>query len=79
LIARAGFQAPPDVKRIERQDAARHLQEPLAKSLGDVGLAPAFLAENSDVGAKRGIWDGIGFQYPTSLSSGAISTAESVG
>jgi hypothetical protein len=53
---------PSDRARVKSKDAALHLQEPLDKSLGDIGLAPALLAENGNVGVKRGVRNGMGFK-----------------
>jgi hypothetical protein len=56
------FEAPLYRERIENQDAALHVQETFNDALGGEGLAPAFLAENGNVGVKRGVGDRVRFE-----------------
>jgi|GEM_PF-5201448 len=55
FAVRCRFEAPPDGKRIENEHTALHLQEAFNDAFGGVGLAPAFLGDDGNVGIERAI------------------------
>ena len=63
FAVRAGLKALPDGEGIEDQHVALHLQEAFDQALGRKGLAPAFLAENGDIGIERRIGDRVGGKF----------------